>query len=94
MSIWSARPQTQASEPDELAQSAGRHSITMLRALPRVARIAVQRPVLQSRRALVTKFSKVRRKPLAASASKLPAAAARAALAESWPLAMPPVRRV
>jgi hypothetical protein len=67
---------------------------TMLRALPRVARIAVQRPVLQSRRALVTKFSKVRRKPLAASASKLPAAAARAALAESWPLAMPPVRRV
>ena len=66
----------------------------MLRALPRVARIAVQRPVLQSRRALVTKFSKVRRKPLAASASKLPAAAARAALAESWPLAMPPVRRV
>ena len=66
----------------------------MLRALPRVARIAVQRPVLQSRRALVTKFSKVRRKPLAASASRLPAAAARAALAESWPQFDPPVWRV
>merc|ERR1719453_992249 len=30
----------------------------MLRALPRVARVAAQRPLLQSRRALTTKFSK------------------------------------
>ena len=82
-----------SSPPPTSSVSRQRHSL-MLRALPRVARIAVQRPVLQSRRALVTKFSKVRRKPLAASASRLPAAAARAALAESWPQFDPPVWRV